>query len=691
MNLIRRQLGRSRSLFVAVALIAGSAGSVAVGLPVAAPANAAAAALTGGDWAPASLPGGNYVADGQNGQSLAPVSCTAGSQFCLAITSNLSVTGPNNTIGQSDVVTTDGGQSWAGYTALPATSFSVVSAVSCPSASICWIAGAGPQDQPEVAESSDGGQTWTLQPPADWAAAPYSWWPNAIDCPTTTTCWLAGETANSSQNPVVAETTDGGATWTTFTNLPTITPYDPNGTYLLNAISCTSALSCVAGGGLNEWDGQAQVISTTDGGATWTLSTDPTLSGIQQIFSLSCLPGPSGLATCSAAADSLQAAGPVVITSTDGGATWSGMETYDNTGWMNSISCADAADCWAAGSGTSVALVGTSNGGSTWAKSTSDTTNEDGSVSCATVAFCVATTDNALWVTTDNGGLPSSRPTGGAVSYASASTAAAKAPISRSLPHVSGATVSARAGKQVRVTGQYRGIVPATTATATITPPNGAVTVRTVSIGLNGYYSADITKVARGTTTVKFKAGNAAADVVRVHGYSGNAPRIGSLSSHAGPLRGGTTLIVDGANFSRVTAVNFGTRPGARVHVFSQTKLSVVAPKGTGAAYLTVITKNGGPSALTGRAVFNYLPAPALSRMSPRSGRPRGGNTVTIWGSGLAYVRSVYFGHHPATGLRVLSAREIKVTVPAGSGKVRVRIVTAGGESANLPADVYSY
>jgi hypothetical protein len=36
---------------------------------------------------------------------------------------------------------------------------------------------------------------------------------------------------------------------------------------------------------------------------------------------------------------------------------------------------------------------------------TSDTTNEEGQVSCATTTFCVATTDDALWVTTTTGGL----------------------------------------------------------------------------------------------------------------------------------------------------------------------------------------------------------------------------------------------------------------------------------------------
>jgi hypothetical protein len=37
--------------------------------------------------------------------------------------------------------------------------------------------------------------------------------------------------------------------------------------------------------------------------------------------------------------------------------------------------------CWAAGAGTTVALVGTTDGGLTWSTVTSDTTNEEGQVS----------------------------------------------------------------------------------------------------------------------------------------------------------------------------------------------------------------------------------------------------------------------------------------------------------------------
>jgi len=642
-------------------------------------AQAAPASLGGTDWTAASLPSGNYVGDGQNGYAISPLSCVAGTQFCLAVVSNPSVTGPNGVIGESDVVTTDGGTTWSAYSDLPSADM-YVNAVSCVTTSVCWVAGPGSADEPEVAETTDGGQTWTLETPADWADADYSWWPNAIDCVTTTTCWLAGETANSTQNPVVAETTDG-TDWTTFTNLPTITQYDPNGTYLLNAISCVSALDCVAGGGLNEGDGLAQIIYTTDGGATWTLSTDPTLQGLQQIFSLSCLPADSGLPACTAAADALSAAGPVIVSSADGGATWSGIETYDDTGWMSSVSCPDTAHCWAAGAGTSVALVGTADGGGSWSSVTSDTTNEYGSVSCASISFCAATTDNALYVTSDDGGLSSS------AGLAARPMAATASHLDKRLPKVSGAAVAARADTNVVVTSQYRGTIAASAADVQVTTPAGTTTSSTVAIGLNNYYSVTLDRVAQGTTTVRFSAGDARTRTIRVTGYPDAAPVVRSLSAHAGPASGGATLTITGRNFRDVTAVDFGGKRGTHVRVMSATRLSVTTPAGSGAPYVAVVTKHGGPSALSGLAVFNFLSRPAVTQVSPASGRNRLGETITIRGRGFAFVRAVYFGPYRVRDrVRVLSAREIMVRAPRGTGTVRVRVVTAGGRSASVAA-----
>jgi hypothetical protein len=417
---LSRRTARSR---IGALLIIGAA-ITAPAIMLAGPADAA---LSGTGWSAATLPA-NF--DLVNAAPLAPASCVHGAKFCVVVAGNDAVVGPNGIIGQGDLVTTDGGTDWTGYTDLPSASMTVT-AISCPTRKVCWASGPGPEDQPEVARSGDGGKTWTLATPAAWASASYSWWPNAISCVSASTCWLAGQTANSTQNPEVAETTDGGGTWTTFSNLPAVTPDSNGDTYGLNGISCVAADSCVAVGGINGGSGPATVISTTNGGTSWSLSTASALGSVEDFFSVSCLPGPSVTsgAICRAAGVALEAAGPVELSSSDGGNTWGGLETFGDTGWLNSISCADAEHCWAASSGTTVALAGTDDGGASWSTVTSDTSNEDGSVSCATAKFCVATTDGELWVTTDDGGLGAA--TSAALPASAASAASPAGPTSR--------------------------------------------------------------------------------------------------------------------------------------------------------------------------------------------------------------------------------------------------------------------
>jgi len=672
--------GYRRLLTVAATVAAAAAAALSLSLAAVPAAGAAATAgLNASGWHAVGLPDPVYP----GWPSLA--SCVPGTSFCLTI-SDLEYP---TTLSYTATVTTDAGASWQSYDTLSA-ALRYPDSVSCPTTSVCWVAGrypAGapgldPSDVPGVAESVDGGQTWTtVRAPGGW---PDTWQLQSIDCLSATTCWLAGDDTSNGVTPVLLETTDGGADWTTFTNLPGFTRYDPNGTYQLNAISCTSALACVAGGGLNLGDGLAQIITTTDGGATWTRSTDPMLTGLQMVFALSCLNGAGGLPTCFAAADANAGAGPVVINSADGGATWDGTETYDDTGWMYSIACPDTAHCWATGAGTTVGLAGTADGGSTWTVATSSTSNQEGSVACASVAFCVSTTDDALWQTAGAGA------SGGQPVSAAPARAAAVKPVVTRLPKVSGTAVSALAGHAATVTGQYRA-AHSGTARVTFTLPTGKVTSGSAAIGLNGYYTVKIAGTPKGATKVQVSVNGKANQTVTVHGYPAPAPAIASMSVHAGPAAGGTAVTIKGANFRHVTGVYFGSSLVRNVQVTSATQLTVKAPAGNQARYVTVVTRDGGPSPLTGRAVFNFLPKPALTALSPASGAPGGGTTVTIAGSNFGYVKAVYFGNSPAPHAKVISARAIKVTAPPGAGQVPVTVVTAGGTTPVASAGYFTY
>ena len=675
MSSLGRSLALVRRRFQLVgASVAVAAALAAAMLVTAGPANASLTPGTG--WTQAVLPANYYIYSGE----LVPVSCAAGTQFCLAIVSN----GAN----RADVVTTNGGQDWTGYNDIPP-ALNYIDSLSCVSTSVCWALGENSNGGADVAETIDGGQTWTDQTPAAWGI---EFLGQGIDCVSADNCWVVGwdqhPTSQEGNTPWVADTTDGGATWTTFTNLPAITEYDPNGTYQLDSISCLSALDCIAAGGLNEGDGVAQVISTTDGGDTWSISTDPVLQGVQEIFGLACFPVTGGLPVCNAVGSALGASGPVEISSADGGATWSGSETYDTEGWFASMACPDARDCWLGGWETTSALLGTDNGGASWSQESAAAKGET-NVACATLSFCIATPEYGLWYTTDDGGIgtaPQSRP----LRDQTAARSAGKSLV-RALPQVSGANVWVRAGRPYTAVGKFRGLGAANHATAQVDFPGGGVKKTTVRFGLNDYYQLNLGKIKAGTTKVTFTAQFAKPFVVRVHSRTAPAPTIKTLSAHAGPARGGSTVTVTGTNFSHVSKVLFGAKAGTHLKVTSATRLTVRAPAGIGTGYVSVVTTKGGPSPLTGHAAYNWLRQPVITELSPTSGPAKGGTVVTITGSHLSFVKAVDFGPTPGTDLIVVSPTEIKITSPAGHGIVNVSVTTAGGTTVQLNADRFTY
>jgi hypothetical protein len=85
------------------------------------------------------------------------------------------------------------------------------------------------------------------------------------------------------------------------------------------------------------------------------------------------------------------------------------------------------------------------------------------------------------------------------------------------------------------------------------------------------------------------------------------APTITSVSPTSGPGGGGgQTVTVNGTDFTGVTAVKFGTTPGAPVTVLSPTQLTVGSPPHTpGTVAVRVVTNSGtSPSVPADRYTF---------------------------------------------------------------------------------------
>ncbi|MFD8543259.1 IPT/TIG domain-containing protein [Streptomyces sp. NPDC059649] len=146
-------------------------------------------------------------------------------------------------------------------------------------------------------------------------------------------------------------------------------------------------------------------------------------------------------------------------------------------------------------------------------------------------------------------------------------------------------------------------------------------------------------------------------------------------------------MTVTGANFTSATQVRFGANPATSFTVNSDTRITAVAPAGTGTVQVTVTTPAGISSEFVTYA-YTSVSLPVLSSVAPSSGPPAGGTTVTLRGSGLSGTTVVRFGATVAPSFTVVSDTQVTAVAPAGSGTVQITVTTPGGTSNGV---AYAY
>ncbi len=106
---------------------------------------------------------------------------------------------------------------------------------------------------------------------------------------------------------------------------------------------------------------------------------------------------------------------------------------------------------------------------------------------------------------------------------------------------------------------------------------------------------------------------------------------------------------------------------------------------------LVIMVVAGGTAAAALALVVSRPPAPVVASISPQSGPPRGGTTVTIRGERLGRGSVVLFGRHRASVIRIVGDPSLIVIAPAGHGSVPVRIRTDGHWSGLSRAPRFTY
>jgi hypothetical protein len=138
--------------------------------------------------------------------------------------------------------------------------------------------------------------------------------------------------------------------------------------------------------------------------------------------------------------------------------------------------------------------------------------------------------------------------------------------------------------------------------------------------------------------------------------------------------------------------VNFGSTQVTSFISDTSTQIVLTTPPGmAGTEDVTVATAYG-TSATSSADRFTYVGVPSISSISPSTGAIGGGIQVTINGTNLANLTGVMFGSMAPSRLISQSATQIVVVAPAViAGTVDVTVVTAGGTSAKVPADQFTY
>jgi surface protein len=206
-----------------------------------------------------------------------------------------------------------------------------------------------------------------------------------------------------------------------------------------------------------------------------------------------------------------------------------------------------------------------------------------------------------------------------------------------------------------------------TTITITGTNFTGA---NTVTFG--GTAATSFTVVS--PTSITAIVGNGASGSVEVTTPAGTASLAGftfvpatTITDFNPKIAGsGSTITIDGINFTGATVVSFGGTAASSFTVVSPTSITAIV--GAGASGSVAVTTPAGAASLAG---FTFVPSPTITDFNPKVGGS--GSIITIDGTNFTGATVVSFGGITATSFTVVSPTSITAVVGAGaSGSIAV-------------------
>ena len=157
------------------------------------------------------------------------------------------------------------------------------------------------------------------------------------------------------------------------------------------------------------------------------------------------------------------------------------------------------------------------------------------------------------------------------------------------------------------------------------------------------------------------------------------APTITSFSPGSGIV--GATITINGSDFDAgAVVVKFGTGTATDVTVVNATQISAKVPADATTGKITVQTASG---SVLSASTFTVIGIPTITSISPTSGVI--GTEVTITGTNFINVSAVKIGavSIPAGSYTVISAAQVKATVPAGAVTGKMSVTTPAGTATS--------
>ncbi|MGC9960588.1 MAG: IPT/TIG domain-containing protein [Acidimicrobiales bacterium] len=474
----------------------------------------------------------------------------------------------------------------------------------------------------------------------------------AVTCSTTTSC-VATSPAESAGAVPLTVTTAGGASATTsadtftYDGTPSVTAIAPSAGPQVGGTSVT-----ISGSGLDDVSG----VSFGGTAATsYTVNSDTSVTAFSPALNVGTV--------------------DVTVTNETGTSAIVAGDTFTYDATPSVMTVAPAAGSTNGGDVVTITGTGFVVGSST----VSFGSSAGNAVTCASTTSCQATSPaepaGVVGITLTTAGGTSSSTTAATFTYDATPVVTAIAP---SAGPLSGGTsvVIIGSGFEDASSVSFGG----TAATSYVVNSDTSVTAVAPAHAAG---SADI--------TVTNETGTSATASADTFTYDGT-PSVTAIAPSAGPLSGGTPVVITGSGFDDVSAVSFGGTAATSYVVHSDTSVTAVAPAHAAGTLDVTVTNETGTSATASADTFTYDDTPSVTAIAPSAGPLSGGTPVVITGSGFDDVSAVSFGGTAATSYVVHSDASVTAVAPAhAAGTLDVTVTNEAGTSANVAGDIFTY